>query len=88
MREKGLTKVKMKAIDPQIFFVPQKIQKVPRAYESLNPGLDFVFKIQSLTRKKTKKMLKSRLSDEFLTFPLGKNNANAKIVLGTIFMIK
>jgi hypothetical protein len=39
MREKGLTKVKMKAIDPQNFFAPQKILKVPRAYESLNPGL-------------------------------------------------
>jgi hypothetical protein len=39
MREKGLTKVKMKAIDHQKFFVPVKIQKVPRAYESLNPGL-------------------------------------------------
>jgi hypothetical protein len=39
MREKGLTKVKMKAVDPQIFFAPQKILKVPRAYESLNPGL-------------------------------------------------
>jgi hypothetical protein len=39
MREKGLTKVKMKVIDPQKFFDPQKILKVPRAYESLNPGL-------------------------------------------------
>jgi hypothetical protein len=39
IREKGLTKVKMKAIDPQIFFDPQKILEVPRAYESLNPGL-------------------------------------------------
>jgi hypothetical protein len=29
----------MKAIDPQKFFAPQKILKVPRAYESLNPGL-------------------------------------------------
>jgi hypothetical protein len=29
MREKGITEVKMKAIDPQNFF----------AYESLNPGL-------------------------------------------------
>ncbi len=42
MREKVLTKVKMKAIDPQKFFAPQKIQKVPRAYESLNPGLTYV----------------------------------------------
>ncbi len=33
MRKKRLTKVKMKAIDPQKFFA------VPRAYESLNPGL-------------------------------------------------
>jgi hypothetical protein len=39
LREKGLTKVKMKAIDSQIFFSPLKILKVPRAYESLNPGL-------------------------------------------------
>jgi hypothetical protein len=39
MREKGLTKVKMKAIDPQKFFALQKNLKVPRAYESLNPGL-------------------------------------------------
>jgi hypothetical protein len=39
MREKGLTKVKMKAIDPQNFFAPQKIQKVPRACESPNPGM-------------------------------------------------
>jgi hypothetical protein len=42
MRERGLTKVKMKAIDPQKFFAPQKIIKVPRAYESLNPGLDVI----------------------------------------------
>jgi hypothetical protein len=41
MREKGLTKFKMKAIDPQNFFAPQKVLKVPRAYESLNPGLGF-----------------------------------------------
>jgi hypothetical protein len=34
MREQGPTKAKMKALDPQ------KIQKVPRAYESLNPALD------------------------------------------------
>jgi hypothetical protein len=39
MREKGLTKVKMKAIDPKKFFAPQKILKVSRAYERLNPGL-------------------------------------------------
>jgi hypothetical protein len=39
MTEKGVTKVKIKAIDPQKFFAPQKILKVPRAYESLNPGL-------------------------------------------------
>jgi hypothetical protein len=39
MKEKGLTKVKMKAIDPQNFLAPQKILKLPRAYESLNPGL-------------------------------------------------
>jgi hypothetical protein len=39
MRKKGLTKVKMKAIDPQNFFALQKILIVPRAYESLNPGL-------------------------------------------------
>jgi hypothetical protein len=41
MREifKRHTKVKMKAIDPQKCFAPQKILKVPRAYETLNPGL-------------------------------------------------
>ncbi len=39
MREKGFTKVKMKAIDPLNFFALQKILKVPRAYESLNSGL-------------------------------------------------
>jgi hypothetical protein len=39
MREKWLTKVKIKAIDPQNFFAPQKNLRVPRAYESLNPGL-------------------------------------------------
>ncbi len=39
MREEGPSKVKMKAIDPQKFLAPQKIQKVPRAYESLNPTL-------------------------------------------------
>jgi hypothetical protein len=39
MREKGLKKVKMKAIDPQKIFARQKILKVPRGYESLNPGL-------------------------------------------------
>ncbi len=39
MREKGLTKVKMKAIDPHFFFASQKILIVPRAYESLNAGL-------------------------------------------------
>jgi hypothetical protein len=39
MREKGLTKVKMKSIEPQKNFSPQKILKVLRAYESLNPGL-------------------------------------------------
>ncbi len=32
--EKGLTKIKMKAIDPQKFFALQKILKVPRAYKS------------------------------------------------------
>ncbi len=42
MREKGLTKVKMKAIDTQNFFAPQKIIKVPRAYESLNLGLSII----------------------------------------------
>ncbi len=40
MREQGPTKVEMKAIDPQKNFALQKIQKVPRAYESLNPALD------------------------------------------------
>jgi hypothetical protein len=40
MREKGVTKVKIKAIDLQIFLAPQKILKMPRAYESLNPGLN------------------------------------------------
>jgi hypothetical protein len=39
IRERGLTKVKMKAIDPQKFIAPQIILKLPRAYESLNPGL-------------------------------------------------
>jgi hypothetical protein len=39
MREKGLTKVKMKAIGPQNFFALRKFLKVPRAYESLNLGL-------------------------------------------------
>jgi hypothetical protein len=38
MREKGLTKVKIKAIDPQNFIALQKILIMPRAYESLNPG--------------------------------------------------
>jgi hypothetical protein len=33
MREKGPIKIKMKAIDPQ---------KVPRAYESLDPGLTWL----------------------------------------------
>jgi len=40
MREKGLTKVKMKAIDPQkCFKFKFKNLRVPRSYESLNPGL-------------------------------------------------
>jgi hypothetical protein len=39
MREKRLTKFKMKAIDPPNFFALQKFLKVPRAYESLNPVL-------------------------------------------------
>jgi hypothetical protein len=40
MRGKGLTKVKMKAIDPQKILLCKKILKVPRAYESLNPGMN------------------------------------------------
>jgi hypothetical protein len=39
MREKGPTKIKIKAIDPKNLFAPQNILIVPRAYESLNPGL-------------------------------------------------
>ncbi len=39
MRENGPSKVKMKAIDPQKILAPHKIQKGPRAYESLNPAL-------------------------------------------------
>jgi hypothetical protein len=39
MREKESTKVKMKPKDHQKVLAPQKILKVPRAYESLNPGL-------------------------------------------------
>jgi hypothetical protein len=39
MREKGPTKIKIKAIDPQKNFAPQNILIVPRACESLNPGL-------------------------------------------------
>jgi hypothetical protein len=39
MREKGPTKIKIKAIDPQKIFALQNILIVPRAYESLNPGL-------------------------------------------------
>jgi hypothetical protein len=39
MRKKGLTKVKMKGIDPQKFVLRCKYLKVPRAYESLNPVL-------------------------------------------------
>jgi hypothetical protein len=37
MSENGLTKVKIKAIDPQKFFVPQKILKVPMANSLLWP---------------------------------------------------
>jgi hypothetical protein len=40
MREKGPSKVKRKAIDPQKFLAPQNIQKVPRTYEILNPALN------------------------------------------------
>jgi hypothetical protein len=39
MREKGPTKIKIKAIDPQKIFALQNILIVLRAYESLNPGL-------------------------------------------------
>ncbi len=38
-RENGPTKIKIKAMDPLKFFAPQNILLVPRAYESLNPGL-------------------------------------------------
>ncbi len=41
-RENGPTKIKIKAIDPQNFFAPQNILLLPRAYESLNPGLNFM----------------------------------------------
>jgi hypothetical protein len=34
----------MNVIDPEKFFAPQKIVKVPRAYESLNPGLRLLTK--------------------------------------------
>jgi hypothetical protein len=39
MREKGPTKIKIMAIDPKKFFAQQNILLMPRAYESLNPGL-------------------------------------------------
>ncbi len=38
-RKKGPTKVKMKGINPQKNFASQISNKVPRAYESLNPAL-------------------------------------------------
>jgi hypothetical protein len=54
MREKSLTKVKMKAIDPPKFFALQKFLKVPRAYESLNPGLDTNAEVVSRSGRKPK----------------------------------
>jgi hypothetical protein len=39
MRKKGLTKVKMKGINPQKNFCSANIKKLPRAYENLNPAL-------------------------------------------------
>jgi hypothetical protein len=39
MMKKGPTKGKMKAIEPQKNSALQNIQKMPRAYESLNPAL-------------------------------------------------
>jgi hypothetical protein len=39
VKEKGPTKVKMKAMDPQKNFWLRKYLKMPRAYESPNPAL-------------------------------------------------